>query len=313
MANKETTSPDVQQDNLASEFNFETVTLNIQGEIIARQSHTASQFTEDLGNGITLEMVAIPGGTFLMGSRFGAAYDDEHPQHSARVVPFLMSKYPVTQEQWAAVMKWAPPYRCQGAKRPVDRISWEDARAFCVQMAKKTRRAYRLPSEAEWEYACRAYTTTPFCCGETITTDQANYVGEHTYRSEPKGVYRHGTTAVGSFPPNAFGLYDMHGNVWEWCADAWHEDYAGAPVDGSAWDGKAGSPRLLRGGCWHDPPDLCRSATRLKHTPNEGEDFFGFRLALTSFEQASPGSDPDRSPVWLSRARQLLERLFKKA
>jgi formylglycine-generating enzyme required for sulfatase activity len=99
-----------------------------------------------------------------------------------------------------------------------------------------SRRAYRLPSEAEWKYACRAGSTTPFHCGQTITTDLANYVGEHTYLSEAKGVYRPGTTEVGQFPPNAFGLYDMHGNLWEWCADAWHTDYAGAPTDGSAWE-----------------------------------------------------------------------------
>jgi formylglycine-generating enzyme required for sulfatase activity len=114
----------------------------------------------------------------------------------------------------------------------------------------------------------------------TITTDLANYVGEHIYRSEPSGVYRHVTTEVGSFPPNGFEPCDMHGNVWEWCADAWHDDYAGAPSDGSARQGGGVSQRILRGGCWHDPLDLCRSAARLKHVPDEGEDYFGFRVAL---------------------------------
>lgn len=132
---------------------------------------------------------------------------------------------------------------------------------------------------------CRAETMTPFSCGESITTDLANYCGEHTYRSESKGVYRHGTTDVGSFPPNAFGLCDMHGNVWEWCADAWHDDYTGAPVNSQAWAGARdahSAARVLRGGCWHDPPDLSRSAARLKQDAREAEDFFGLRVALTT-------------------------------
>ena len=262
---------------IEQEFEFETVTVNPRGEIVGRKTGRAQQFTQSLGNGPVLEMVIIPGGAFLMGSREGEGYDDERPQHRVRLAPFLMSKYPVTQEQWQAVMKWTPPYRCQGPKRPVDRVSFNDAREFCEQLSKKMGRVYRLPSEAEWEYACRAGTVTPFCCGETITTDLANYVGEHTYRAGPKGVYRHEATEVGNFPPNAFGLYDMHGNVWEWCADAWHDNYIGAPTDGSIWE-RGGAFRVLRGGGWHDPPDLCRSAARLKFDPAEGEDYVGFRV-----------------------------------
>ena len=270
---------------LGQESEFEVVTVNERGEVIQRQTHRAQRFAEELSNSVTLEMIAILAGGFLMGSRAGCGYSDEHPQHSVRVGSFFMGKYPVTQEQWEAVMGWMPPCRCQGAKRPVDRVSWYDAVEFCERLSEKTGRTYRLPSEAEWEYACRARTTTPFYCGETITTDLANYVGEHTYLSEPKGVYRHETTEVGSFPPNPFGLYDMHGNVWEWCADAWHDDYAGAPTGGGVWESGAASHRVLRGGCWHDPPGLCRSAARLKHVPGEGEDFFGFRVALASLEQ----------------------------
>jgi formylglycine-generating enzyme required for sulfatase activity len=141
------------------------------------------------------------------------------------------------------------------------------------------RTGYRLPTEAEWEYACRAGTSTPFYCGETLTTDLANYVGEHTYRSEPKGVYRHATTEVGSFPPNAYGLYDMHGNVWEWCADAWHDDYSGAPSDSSIWLDRRSQLRVLRGGGWHEPPVLCSSAARLRQDAAEADDLFGFRVA----------------------------------
>ena len=275
--------PDGIEQHPAQGFDFEVVTVNGLGEIVQRQTHTARQFIENLDGGVSLAMVLIPGGTFLMGSRAGQGYDDERPQHSVVVPSFLMGKYPVTQAQWEAVMGWSPPYRCKGARRPVDRVSWEDARAFCARLSARTGRAYRLASEAEWEYACRAGTTTPFYFGETITTGLANYVGEHVYRSEPKGIYRHATTEVGSFPPNAFGLYDMHGNVWEWCAGAWRDDYAGGA-------GRAGPERALRGGCWHDPPGLCRSAARLRHVPHEGEDFFGFRVALASLEQNSAGA-----------------------
>jgi len=258
---------------------FEAVTVDRQGEIIARKTHRAQQYVEDPGGGVLLEMVAIPDGTFLMGSPRGYGYPDERPQHRVTVAPFLMAKYPVTQEQWKAAMGRLPPCRCKGARRPVDRVSWKDATEFCEQLSSKTGRIFRLPSEAQWEYACRARTTTPFYCGETITTDLANYVGEHTYLSEPKGIYRHEATDVGSFPPNPFGLYDMHGNVWEWCADPWHEDYTGAPADERAWEPSGdNSHRVLRGGSWHDPPDLCRCAVRLKFNPAEGEDFCGFRV-----------------------------------
>jgi formylglycine-generating enzyme required for sulfatase activity len=265
-------------------FTFEVVTVDGSGEIVGRETRTAAQVVERLDGGVALEMVVIPGGAFLMGSRAGQGYDDERPQHSVRVRPFLIGKVPVTQEQWLAVMGRLPPCRCPGARRPVDRVSWDDARTFCARLAKRTGQPYRLPAEAEWEYACRAGTATPFYTGETITTDLANYVGEHTYRAEPGGVYRHEATNVGSFPPNAFGLYDMHGNVWEWCADAWHDDYTSAPPDGSVWAGRAGSPRVLRGGRWHDPPGLCRSAARLSAPAHEGEDFYGFRVACASPE-----------------------------
>jgi formylglycine-generating enzyme required for sulfatase activity len=274
---------------------FQVVFVNRRGEIVERRTEWAEQVAHDLGRGVALEMIAIPGGVFRMGSRAGEGYPDEHPQRSVRVAPFLLGKYPVTQEQWAAIMDWAPPYRCLGARRPVDRVSWRDCQAFCQRLSARTGRAYRLPSEAEWEYACRAGALTPFCVGQTITTDLANYVGEHTFLDEAKGVYRHGSTEVGSFPPNAFGLYDMHGNVWEWCADAWHDDYTGAPADGRAWEGRAAQGRVLRGGCWHDPPGLCRSAARLRQAPDQGEDFFGLRVALASPELRAGGSQPDRT------------------
>lgn len=268
-------------EQLDQDFEFEVVMVNSFGEVKEQRTHTARQFIEHLGGGESLEMVEVPGGTFLMGSRAGHGYEDEQPLRSVRISPFLMGKYPVTQGQWKAIMEWLPPYRCKGAKRPADRVSWNDARAFCERLSQRTGRAYRLPSEAEWEYACRARSMTPFYFGETITTDLANYVGEYTYSQEPKGIYRHETTDVGSFPPNVFGLYDMHGNVWEWCADGWHDDYVGAPRDGRVWQSGESVYRVLRGGCWHDTPGLCRCAARLRHNASEGEDFFGFRIAIS--------------------------------
>jgi formylglycine-generating enzyme required for sulfatase activity len=293
-------------------FEFEMITVNGQGEITGRETHRAQQLTEELGNGVFLEMVAIPGGTFRMGSHKGQGYEDERPQHSVWLEPFWLGKYPVTQAQWAEVMNWTPPYRCQGAKRPVDRVSWYAAQEFCERLSQQTGRIYSLPTEAQWEYACRAGTTTPFYFGETLTTDLANYVGEYTYRAEPKGVYRHETTEVGNFPSNGFGLYDLHGNVWEWCADAWHDNYIGAPANGQSWE-HGGTQRVARGGSWHDPPDLCRCATRLKLEPTEGEDLVGFRVALTSLERqelGQRGSD-NRLTVasWLRWARRLARRI----
>jgi formylglycine-generating enzyme required for sulfatase activity len=261
-------------------WEFETVTINVQGEVVTRTSHRAEGFAEDLGQGVALEMVALPGGSFQMGSREGQGYDDEHPLHFVRVPAFLIGRFTVTQEQWAAVMSWAPPYRCPGPRRPTDRVTWDAANEFCRRLEDRTGRAYRLPSEAEWEYACRAGSTTPFHYGVTLATDLANYVGDHIFAAEPAGVYRHCSTEVGSFPPNEFGLYDMHGNVWEWCRDAWHDDYNGAPTDGSAWAQRGVRRFVLRGGSWHEPPGNCRSAVRLGLDASDGDDLMGFRVVL---------------------------------
>ena len=169
----------------------------------------------------------------------------------------------------------------KGANRPVETIAWNQATEFCRQLSHWTGRQYRLPSEAEWEYACRAGTTTPFYFGPTITTNLANYHGNYTYGLGPEGVYPEETTDVGSFPPNAFGLYDMHGNVGEWCQDLWHNNYHGAPTDGSAWEfGGRGSRRMLRGGSWRCSAGECRSAYRIKFVGDNWYDFWGFRVVV---------------------------------
>jgi formylglycine-generating enzyme required for sulfatase activity len=223
-----------------------------------------SSFTEDLGNGIKLEMIAIPGGTFLMGSPENEAERNsyESPQHQVTVPSFFMAKYQLTQAQYQAIMG-VNPSSFKGDNRPVENVSWDDAVAFCQKLTQKTGNNYRLPSEAEWEYACRAGTKTPFSFGDNITTDLVNYDGNYPYNSAAKGKYRKETTDVGTFPPNAFGLYDMHGNAWEWCEDDWHENYINAPTEGSAWNSRSGSDaKLLRGGSWRSSARNCRSADR---------------------------------------------------
>jgi formylglycine-generating enzyme required for sulfatase activity len=261
---------------------FETPTVDRQGNTVSLTKSSAKMLIEPLEKLVTLEMAFIPSGIFKMGSPGRQGYDDEHPQHIVSMAHFWIGKQPITQAQWQAVITKLPPCRFKGANLPVDNVSWDDAHLFCSRLSRKTGRAYRMPAEAEWEYACRAGSASAFHFGETLTTDLANYVGEHIFLSEPKGIYRHTTTEAGCFPPNAFGLYDMHGNLWEWCADAWHDDYQGAPFDGSAWNtGDKKAPRVLRGGCWHEIPGNCRSAMRLRADAGDREDFFGLRVALS--------------------------------
>ena len=266
------------------EFSFEVATVNEQGQEAPRQKKSAKAFVENLGNGVTLEMMPIPGETFQMGSPTTEKDQDtdESPQHSVSVPAFLMGRYAVTQAQYEAIMG-KNPSSFKGAKRPVETVSWNDAQEFCKKLSQKTGRTYRLPSEAEWEYACRAGTTTPFHFGETITSALANYNGTVIYQSEPKGEKRSQTTNVGSFPPNAFGFYDMHGNVWEWCEDVYHENYEGAPTDGSAWNvgGESGG-RVLRGGSWVGYPRFCRSATRGDFDAGVRRYNFGFRVVCVA-------------------------------
>jgi formylglycine-generating enzyme required for sulfatase activity len=281
-----------------SVFNFEVVGVNAKGEQIKKESKQSQYFREDLGNGITLEMVAIPEGTFLMGTedeeieRLVKKFDWEgfrweRPQHRVTVSSFYMGRYPITQSQWRAIAATAKididletnPSNFKGDELPVESVNWYQATEFCKRLSRETKREYRLPSEAEWEYACRAGTTTPFYFGETITGELANYRASETYADEPKGEYREETTPVGQFPPNAFGLYDMHGNVWEWCADTWHDNYDGAPTDGSVWI-KNGDDNhsSLRGGSWFSNPYYCRSAYRYYYFRRDYYYYFGFRV-----------------------------------
>ncbi|MFM6757809.1 MAG: SAV_2336 N-terminal domain-related protein [Microcystis panniformis] len=270
------------------EFTLATIERQYQnpfeGEtwVIKKEKRQAEGIVEKLAEGVELELMEIPGGTFMMGTedeeierlvkKFGRdGFRREKPPHPVTVSSFYMGRYPITQAQWQAIAATAKididretnPSRFKGDELPVESVNWYEATEFCKRLSRETTREYRLPSEAEWEYACRAGTTTAFHFGETITADLANYRATETYADEPTGEYRQQTTPVGQFPPNAFGLYDMHGNVWEWCADTWHDNYDGAPTDGSAWIENGNDNRSpLRGGSWYVNPDICRSAYR---------------------------------------------------
>ena len=257
---------------------FETPTINEKGEIIAQTRHSAQQFTEDLGNGIHLDLILIAAGGYQIGSPPHQGNIDEHPQHFVTIKSFMIGKFLVTQGQWKAVLGKLPPCRFKGDNLPVERVSFEDAQKFCLRLSKQTGRNYHLPSETQWEYACRAGTNTLFSFGESLTTDLANFNGEHIFKAEPRGIYFHYTNEGGKFPPNAFGLYDMHGNLWEWCEDSWLDDYFSSPRDNCSYQNKDILYRVARGGSWHEPANLCRSAARLRLLPSETDEYVGFRV-----------------------------------
>lgn len=268
------------------------------------------------GSASALTMVWIPPGRFWMGSPADEPERDpnEGPQHLVQLPGFFMSQTPITQAQWRLVAGWqaqpgeewgrelnSSPSRFDGANQtiqetsntdlhPVERVSWLDAVEFCQRLNLRTGLHYILPSEAQWEYACRAGTVSPFAFGQSIATNLANYDGNSVYAGGPRGKSRQQTTPVGTFPANAWGLHDMHGNVFEWCQDHWHESYVGAPVDGSVWldqsDSRSGESdtkeRLLRGGSWHISPKRCRSAFRLRGQPANVFDDVGFRVVCFS-------------------------------
>lgn len=248
-----------------------------------------------------LNLVKIPGGEFLMGSppeeegRDYYQYNfpelaglDVEQQHPVTVPPFSMSQFPITQAQWRAVATELPPVNRElnpdpasfkGGDRPVESISWYDAIEFCDRLSQHTGKTYRLPSEAEWEYACRAGTTSPFHIGDTLRSDLANYNATYKYGNGVAGIFRQATTEVGSFGVNAFGLGDLHGNVFEWCLDHWHPTYERSPTDGSAWTTEGDDRyRLVRGGSWLNLPAFCRSADRDRLTPHYRVNYIGFRV-----------------------------------
>ncbi len=333
--------------------------------LIRKRQRQAHYYTETLGNGVTLDMMQIPSGMFCMGTplaeieRLCQVYGEEwfraeHPQHLVTVPSFFMGKTPITQAQWQAIceadadlsiakdLKPDPSSFKEDYKeinrwqRPVESVSWYDALKFCAKLSKITKRNYRLPTEAEWEYACRAAPIQNlgeqnlnssdekllieewnqnryqlFHFGETLSTDVANYRGtdwEYEGKTYPsnfgrglKGTYRKQTTPVGYFKvANEFGLYDMHGNVWEWCLDSWHENYEreDVPTDGTVWNENKNhyqdilanidellsisSSHVIRGGSWYYLPNRCRSAYRNYYLPDVVNFNLGFRVVCAS-------------------------------
>jgi formylglycine-generating enzyme required for sulfatase activity/CheY-like chemotaxis protein len=333
---------------------FETVFVNKRGEIIETRPCEAYYYDEILDVGAQglrpqsqipvstsldnhpkskIRMIYIPEGEFWMGSPEDEKdrYKDESPQHKVTVSPFFMSETPITEAQWRFVAnlpqeqkELKPNPSSDGDEHPVSYVSWQDAMEFCARLSRHTGRNYRLSSEAEWEYACRAVTSRgnppvvaptlaewnekynqPFHFGDTITSELANYNASYTYANEPKGEYRQKTTPVRSFHPNAFGLYDMHGNVWEWCLDPWHGNYKGAPNDGRVWDeGKEElyedvltnlnillqdeRSHVIRGGSWDRNPRDCRSACRNYYDALADGD--GFRVVCVPPRTPSPSA-----------------------
>ena len=249
---------------------------------LTAQSRLRTPVVVELGQGVTLELMEIPGGTFWMGQRdeeqrflkqqnwWNDYFNCERPRHQVTVAPFWIGKYPITQAQWQAVMGNNPSH-WKDANRPVEQVSWNECQEFVKKLNDRGQGEFRLPTEAEWEYACRAGSETIYAFG-----DDPAQLGNYAWFNENSGSETH---PVGQKSPNAFGLYDMHGNVWEWCADTWHENYTGAPTDGSAWgslgDGKA---KLLRGGSWDVEPYDVRSALRFRNEPDNQNNDFGIRV-----------------------------------
>ena len=272
-------------------FEFVTVTLDALGRVKRRRKRHARPLVEELAPGVVIEMVEVPGGTFTMGApkTEQGSHDDERPPHRVTVSPLHIGKFTVTQAQWRVVAGWpkvgrslnAHPSYFKGDDRPVEQVSWEDAVEFCNRLRKKSGKAYRLPTEAEWEYACRAGRQTPFAFGETITPEFVNYDGNYPYGEAPKGECRRETIPVGSLGvANGFGLYDMHGNVWEWCQD-WSGPYQSEPATDPQGPSQ-GTSRRLRGGSWGDLGVNCRSASRALDRPAFRYDNFGVRVAVVS-------------------------------
>ncbi|ACK66031.1 protein of unknown function DUF323 [Rippkaea orientalis PCC 8801] len=282
-------------------FEFEVVTVNKTGDIIKRDRQTTLYYVEELTPEISLEMIAIPGETFLMGTCQNEAgfLGSQIPRHWVTVKPFWITKYPITQAQWQVVSTFPQvnlslnpyPSNFLGENRPVEQISWHEAKEFCARLSQFSQRCYYLPSEAQWEYACRGTLSSPFHFGETITTDLANYSGvnweyngklcsQGFYGNGPLGEDRRETTTVGFFQvANHFGLYDLHGNVREWCEDVWHPNYVGAPTNAIPWiTGGDETKRIVRGGSWNGSPHKCRSAYRGKFDPNASLYDIGFRV-----------------------------------
>lgn len=250
--------------------------MGLAGSLFAGPVETT--FTNTIG----MKFVWVPAGTFVMGSpgRERGRGDDEIQHQVTLTKGLYVGAYLVTQEQWQAVMGSNPSEFRGDDRHPVDSVSWADCQAFVGKLKDRDGKPYRLPTEAEWEYACRAGTSSAFNTGESIATDQANYNGSFVYGSGKIGVYRQRTTPVGSFAANAWGLCDMHGNLWQWCHD-WHGGYA-RKDETDPQGPRSGKNRVLRGGSWGSNPVFCRSANRNFADPESRTEFYGCRVCFNA-------------------------------
>jgi formylglycine-generating enzyme required for sulfatase activity len=270
-------------------FSFDVITVDKKGNENSRTRKTAELFVEDLGNKVLLEMVKVPKGTYHMGSPTGQGKNTEWPKHTVTLPDFLMGKYLVTQKQWQVVAALPQeeialnpaPSNFKGDNLPVECVNWIEAVEFCQRLSRKTGRVYRLPSEAEWEYACQAGTTTEFHFGETLTPELARVKANSGMALFT--IFAGETSPVGSFLPNSFGLFDLHGNVYEWCSDCWHDNYNGAPADGKAWLDFVIKTKVVRGGCCKVPPSDCRTTSRMGFGYWCASGVIGFRLVCEIF------------------------------
>jgi formylglycine-generating enzyme required for sulfatase activity/Leucine-rich repeat (LRR) protein len=301
-------------------FSFETIFVDEKGNIDRHEQHQTQCLSIELGNGVNLDLVYIPGGSFVMGAPTEEAEGWERPQHLVNLEPFYMSKYPITQQQFEEVLHQNPA-KFKGENRPVEQVDWHDAKGFCNKLSKQTGLSFELPSEAKWEYACRAGTITPFYFGATISAELANYHAETTYGGGISGASRQETSDVGMFPPNAFGLYDLHGNVWEWCEDIRYGDYQGAPTDGTAWSqiGPYSGDRddeifMIRGGSWQSKPSRCRSAASDDARYCIRRCDIGFRVVLIPSNKTHANvtdTQPISTPIQRSEVLRLIDRAAK--
>ncbi|MFN0087292.1 MAG: formylglycine-generating enzyme family protein [Blastocatellia bacterium] len=293
-------------------FNYEynSITSDSRGRIVGTEKRIGRYLSEEIAAGTVLEMAEIPAGNFLMGASElalkqleQAAAEElgkklrervverlawEGPQRVVKVKGFHMSKFEITQAQWRAVAAlpkvklelMAEPSEFRGGNLPVERVTWDEAVEFCERLSRATGRRYRLPTEAEWEYACRAGAESPFHFGETAAPAWASFNGKHPFGKAPKGDAKQQPSPVGSYGlANAFGLYDMHGNVWEWCLDNWHESHAGAPDEAHIWHASGiAYLKSLRGGAWDSLAIECRSSSRNRMTAGIRLNNIGFRV-----------------------------------
>jgi len=258
---------------------------------VAKPRRAGDPKTVDLGGGVKLELVWCPPGTFTMGSpkseqdAMAAAglkkrWMDDETQHKVTLTKgFWLGKHEVTQRQWQSVMGKNPSrFKSAGLDAPVESVSWNDCQKFLRKLNAPAGHECRLPTEAEWEYACRAGTATAFHYGNDLDSTQANFNGDCPFENGRKGEYRRTTVKVGSFRPNAWGLYDMHGNVLEWCQDGHGAYPPGAVIDPAG--ARTGRRRVFRGGSWTYYARRCRSASRMSYVPSFSYQCLGFRVAL---------------------------------